>query len=155
METQPTFLNYKKVIFKKSKNLHFSKNLNFHASLFFYRKHLATLLNNVLETEQPCLNYKNVIFKSGKICIFPKGLTHDFGQKFELSCIYVFLEETPGYTSNNNLETKQACLNYKNVIFKSRKICIFAKGLTHDCGQKFELPCISVSLQKTPGYTFK
>ena len=60
---------------------------------------MATLLNNVLETKQACLNYKKVIFKSRKICIFAKGLTHDFGQKFELSCISVFLEETPGYTS--------------------------------------------------------
>ena len=75
------------------------KNLNFRASLFFYRKHLATLLNNVLETEQPSLHYKNVIFKSGKICIFAKGLTHDFGQKFEFSCISVFLEKTPWNTS--------------------------------------------------------
>ena len=62
------------------------KNLNFHASLFFEREHLATLLNNVLERKPAFLNYK-------------KGLTHDFGQKFELSCISVFREKTPGYTS--------------------------------------------------------
>ena len=62
------------------------KNLNFHASLFFERKHLATLLNNVLERKPAFLNYK-------------KGLTHDFGQKFELSWISVFIEKTPGNTS--------------------------------------------------------
>ena len=62
------------------------KNLNFHASLFFERKQLATLLNNVLERKPAFLNYK-------------KGLTHDFSQKFELSCISVFRERTPGYTS--------------------------------------------------------
>ena len=28
LETKPTFLNYKKVIFKKSKNLHFCKGVN-------------------------------------------------------------------------------------------------------------------------------
>ena len=75
------------------------KNLNFHASLFFKRKHLPTLLHNVLETKQACLNYKKIIFKSRKICSFAKGLTHEFGQKFELSCMFVFIEKTPGNTS--------------------------------------------------------
>ena len=26
---------------------------------------------------------------------FPKGLTHDFGQQFELSSMFVFIEERP------------------------------------------------------------
>ena len=74
------------------------KNLKFYACLFFYRKHLVILLNNILETKQACLNNKNVIFKSRKICIFAKGLTHDFSQKFELSCMSFSLQKTPGYT---------------------------------------------------------
>ena len=67
------------------------KNLNFHASLFLFKKHLAILFNNVLERKPCFLDYKKVIFKSRKICIFAKGLTHDFGQRFEISCRCVFL----------------------------------------------------------------
>ena len=74
------------------------KNLNFHASPFFEREHLATLLNNFLERKPAFLNYKKVIFKKSKNLHFCNGLTHDFGQKFELSCMSVFLPKTPGYT---------------------------------------------------------
>ena len=41
---------------------------------------------------------KRSFSKAQEICISSKGLTHDFGQKFELSGISVFLEKTPGYT---------------------------------------------------------
>ena len=75
------------------------KNLNLHASLFLFKKHLAMLFNNVFEWKPCFLDYKKVIFKSRKMCIFAKGLTHDFRQKFELSCMSVFIEKTPGYTS--------------------------------------------------------
>ena len=58
------------------------KNLNFHPCLFFFKKHLAILFNNVLEPKRACLNYKKVIFKKSKNLHFCKGgLTHDFGQK--------------------------------------------------------------------------
>ena len=74
------------------------KNLNFHACLFFFKKHLAILFYNVLERKQAFLNYKKVIFKKSKNLHFCNGLTHDFGQKFELSCMSVFLQKTSGYT---------------------------------------------------------
>ena len=75
------------------------KNLNFRASLFLFKKHPAILFNNVLERKPCFLDYKKVIFKSRKICIFAKGLTHDFGQKFEVSFVPVFIEKTPWNTS--------------------------------------------------------
>ena len=75
------------------------KNLNFYPCLFFFKKHLAILFNNVLERKPAFLNYKRSFSKSRKICIFAKGLTHDFGQKFELPCMSVFLVKTPCYTS--------------------------------------------------------
>ena len=37
------------------------KNLNFHPCLFFFKKHLAILFNNVLERKLAFLNYKKVI----------------------------------------------------------------------------------------------
>ena len=75
------------------------KNLNFHASLFLFKNNLAILFYNVLKRKAAFLNYKKVILKKSKICIFAKGLTHDFGQKFELSCMFVFIEKTPRNTS--------------------------------------------------------
>ena len=75
LERKPAFLNYKKVIFKKSKNLHFCKgvnpwfgfkNFNFHASLFLFKKHLAILFINVLNRKPAFLNYKKVILKKAK-----------------------------------------------------------------------------------------
>ena len=50
------------------------KNLNFHASLFLFKKHLAILFNNVLETKPTFLNYKKVIFKMSKNLHFCKGV---------------------------------------------------------------------------------
>ena len=74
------------------------KNLNFHACLFLFKKHLAKLFNNVLKRKPAFLNYKNVILKNEKNLHFCKGLTHDFGQKFELSGMFIFIAKTPGNT---------------------------------------------------------
>ena len=72
--------------------------LNFLACLYFFQKHLAILFNNVLERKLGFLDYKFSFSKSRKICIFANGLTHDFGQKFEVSCMSVFLQKTAGST---------------------------------------------------------
>ena len=66
------------------------KNCTFYACLFIERKHPPTLPNNVLERKPAFLNYKKGIFA--------RGLTHDFGQKLELSSMSVFLEKTAGYS---------------------------------------------------------
>ena len=50
------------------------KNRNFYACLFFYRKHLVILLNNILERKPAFLNYKKVIFKKSKNLHFCKGV---------------------------------------------------------------------------------
>ena len=74
------------------------KNLNFHASLFVFKKHLAILFKNVLKRKPAFLNYKKVILKKSKNGL-THGLTHDFRQKFELSGMFVFIEKIPGNTS--------------------------------------------------------
>ena len=50
------------------------KNLNFHASLFLFKKHLAILFNNLLERKPCFLDYKKVIFKKSKNLHFGKGV---------------------------------------------------------------------------------
>ena len=76
------------------------KNLNFHASLFLFKKHLAILFNNVLKRKPAFLNYKKVVLKKAKKFLFLQRVLlvsqpGVFGQKFELSSISVFLEKTP------------------------------------------------------------
>ena len=64
--------------------------------------------------KKPSSTIKKYVLYSRKIRYFPKGLTHDFGQKFELGKIRKF------------------------------EIGNFPKGLTHDFGQKFELSLLFV-----------
>ena len=49
------------------------ENLNFHASLFLFKKHLAILFN-VLKRKPAFLNYKKVILKKSKNLHFCKGV---------------------------------------------------------------------------------
>ena len=70
--------------------------------------------------------------KTRKIDIFPEGSTHGFGPKKAIFPTLFFL----GNIGQENvfcdiLERKNAFLGYKNKKFKSRKIDIFPKGLTH------------------------
>ena len=71
---------------------------------------------------------------------FPKRLTHDFGQKFELSSLCVFIETGLEMMFGDVLKTKEAVLYNTNIcVLYSQKIGYFPKGLTHDFGQKFSL----------------
>ena len=60
----------------------FVKNVNLYTCLFFQRKHVGILFDNVLERKQAFLNYKKVIFKKSTNLHFSKRLTHDLGEKF-------------------------------------------------------------------------
>ena len=80
-----------------------------------------------------------------KIGNFLKGLTHDFGQKFELSLLFVFIENRTSNDVWDVLDKKEASLDYKKCISYSRKTGYFAKGLTHDFSQKFKLSSVIVS----------
>ena len=46
---------------------------------------LITTFGDVLDRKEALIDYKKCISYSRKTGYFPKGLTHDFGQKFELS----------------------------------------------------------------------
>ena len=63
----------------------FVKNSNFLRCLFLLKIGLEMMFRHVLERKEALLEYKKCISESRKTGYFPKGLTHDFGQKFQLS----------------------------------------------------------------------
>ena len=59
---------------------------------------------------KPSQTIKICILQSGHTEIFSKGLTHDFGQKLEISSMYEIIFD-------NHLVRKQAFQDYKNIDF--------------------------------------
>ena len=53
------------------------------------------MFGDVLDRKEAFLDKKIFILYVRKIGNFSKGLTHDFGQKFELSLLFVFIENRP------------------------------------------------------------
>ena len=94
--------------------------------------------------KKPSYTIKKYVLYSQKIRYFPKGLTHDFGQKFELSLLFVFIENRTSNDVWDVLDKKEALLDYKRCISYSRKTGYFAKGLTHDFDQKCKLSSVIV-----------
>ena len=70
-----------------------------------------------------------------KIGNFPKGLTHDFGQKFQLSSLFVLLKIGPEMMFRDVLGRKEAFLDNKNMYFQ-------------DFRQKLELSSLFVFINK-------
>ena len=74
--------------------------------------------------------------KSRKIDIFPKGLTHGFGPKMAIFPTFFLVNTGKENVLYDILERKNAFRGYENRKFKSRKIDIFPKGITHGFGPK-------------------
>ena len=92
------FLDSKNGIFTQSKNLHdMVKNSKFLLSLLFFEKGLDMYFYDVVYKKEGFLECKNVILTESKNLHFSKGLTHDFGQKLEISFESVFLWKMPRY----------------------------------------------------------
>ena len=89
-------------------------NLNFLHCVFLLKIGLEMIFGDVLERKEAVLHdkKKNVLY-SRKIRYFPKGLTHDFGQKFELSLSFVFIENRTSNDVWDVLLKKEALLDYK------------------------------------------
>ena len=84
--------------------------------------------------------------KSRTIEIFPKVLTHSFGQKMALFQCLFFRQYRPGKFVLQYSGKKTPFQPIKTTRLKSRKIEIFAKGLTHRFGQKMAIyPCLFFS----------
>ena len=80
---------------------------------------------------------KKNVQKVEKIDIFPKGLTHGFVPQMAIFPTFFLGNIGQENFFYDILERKNAFLGYKNKTFKSRKINIFPKGLTHSCGPKW------------------
>ena len=92
---------------------------------------------NLLERKNAFLAYKNNTFKKSKNWIFPKGLTHSFGQNMAIFPCLFFRQYRPGKCVLQYSRTKKRLFQpIKTTGLKSRKIEIFAKGLTHSFGEK-------------------
>ena len=92
------FLDSKNGVFTQSKNLHdMVKNSKFLLSLLFFEKGLDVYFYDVVYKKEGFLECKNVILTESKNLHFSKGLTHDFGQKLEISFKSVSLWKMPRY----------------------------------------------------------
>ena len=92
---------------------------------------------DILEGNNAFLGYKNKKFKKPKNCHYCKVVNPWFLQKNgHFSNFFLLGKIDQENIFYDILERKNAFLGYKNKTFKSRKINIFPKGLTHSCGPK-------------------
>ena len=87
----------------------------------------------------PFLAIKTTSSKTRKIDIFSKGSTHGFGPIMAIFPTFFLGSIGKENVFCDILEQKNAFLGYKNKKFKSRKIDIFPKGLTHGFGPKMAI----------------
>ena len=151
LERKNAFLGYKNSEFKKSKNCDFCKGFgpkpmvlvqNWPFFNLFFRQYRPgkSVLRYSRTNKNVFLGYKNNKFKKSKNWDFCKGVNPRFWSKIGHFSIFLFLsiiaQEKVFY---DILERKNAFLGYKNNKFKSRKIEIFAKGVTHGFGVKLAI----------------
>ena len=105
LERKKAFLAYKNKKFKKSKNWHFSKEVNTwfwskngHFFNFFFKGIIGqeNVFYDILERKNALLCYKKKKLKIRKIDIFPKRLTHGFGPKMVVFLTFFFRQYRPG-----------------------------------------------------------
>ena len=90
------------------------KNLNFPHCVFLLKIGLEMIFGDVLERKEAVLHDKKKTFYIvEKSDIFQSRLTHDFGQKFELSLSFVFIENRTSNDVWDVLLKKEALLDYK------------------------------------------
>ena len=113
-----------------------------HFSIFFSQAIQASkMCFTIFQNEKtPFMAIKTASSKSGKFEIFAKGLTHGFGLKFAIFPCFVFRQYRPGKSVLRYSRTKKMPFQVlKTTSLKSRKIEIFAKGLTHGFGLKLAI----------------
>ena len=92
---------------------------------------------DILQRKNAFLRYKNKKSKKPNKWHFSKGVNPWFWSKNGHFSNFFFLRNLgQENVFNNILERKSAFLGYKNKKFKSRKIDIFPKRLTHGFGPK-------------------
>ena len=149
LERKNAFLGYKNKKHKKSKNWHFSKGVNpwfwsksgYFSNLFFSGKvGQENIFYDILERKNANVGYKNKNFKKSKNWQFSKGVNPWFWTKNgHFSNLFVLGNIGEENVFYDILERKNAFVGYKNRKFQSRKIDVFAKGLTHGFGPKMAI----------------
>ena len=160
LERKNAFLGYKSKKLKKWKNCHFSKRVSQwfwskigHFSIFFkgniFQKNA---FYGILERKNVFLGYKKKKLKKSKNYEFSKGGSSWFLSKIG-NFFYYFVLGKIGLENvfHDILKSKNACLGNKNMKFKSRKIDIFPKGLTHGFGPKMAIFSSFFFTQYRPG----
>ena len=105
LERKNTFLGYKNMKSKKSKNWHFSKGVNpwfwsknGHFSNFYFLGNIGqeNVFYDILEPKNAFLGYKNKNFKNSKNWHISKGVNPCFWSKNGHFAIFFFREYTSG-----------------------------------------------------------
>ena len=105
LERKNDFLSHKKKKLKKSKNWHFSKEVNprfwpenGHFSNLFFLANISqeNVFNDIQEPKNAFLSYKNKKFKKSKNWHFSKGVIPWFMPKHRHFSNFFFREDRPG-----------------------------------------------------------
>ena len=116
IEPKNTFLDYKNIKFKKSKNRHFFKGVkpwfwskNGHYSHFFCIGSICqkNVFYDILKPKNTFLGYKNEKFKKSKNWHFSKGLTHGFCPKMVIFPTLFLRQYRPGKSLLRYSRTKK------------------------------------------------
>ena len=136
LEEKNAFIAYKKNKFKKSKNWHFSKEVNpwfwfkiCDFSTFFFKQYRPgkCLLRYSRKKKRLCRLLKQVVQNVEKLTFFPWGLTQCFCPKMAIFATFFFWQCRPGKCLLRYSRTKNAFLGYKNNKFKKSKNWHFSK----------------------------
>ena len=93
---------------------------------------LEVVFDNHPVRKQTFLGYKNIDFKQWRYWVFSKGLTHDFGQKLEISSLFVFAQNGFEIMFDDHLDRKETLPDHKNIDFRKLPYWIISKGFTYD-----------------------
>ena len=100
LHRKKAFLDIKKINFKNSKKLHFSKGVSpwFSSKIwdfsffYFWKSRREKCVWRYSQSKNSLFRLKKtLILKTRNKCIFPKGLVHGFGQKIDFFSIFSFL----------------------------------------------------------------
>ena len=119
----------------------FGPNLAIFPTFFFLGKRgQENFFNDILEQKNALLAYKNKKFKKSKNWHFSKRVNPWFlSENGHFSNFFSLGKIGQENVFYDILEGKKALLGYKKRKFKSRKIDIFPKGLTHGFGRKMAI----------------
>ena len=106
--------------------------------LFLGKNNLEIVFGHRSIKRESFLDYKNMHFRCSRIFgFFPKRLTHSFGQKIAFFLIFCFQAKIMLQQYLGTVSIKKNCFQPIKIFTPLSRIFVyFAKGLTHDSGQK-------------------